>query len=272
MQLAVLGSPIGHALSPVLHRAAYQALGLDWTYRAIDCTPDSLASFLSSLDDTWAGLSLTMPLKRTVVPLLDRASDTVVRIGAANTIVVADGQLLGENTDLYGMTQALLEAGVSAAGDVTVLGAGATACTALAAARELGCVQATVIARDTERARLVLEQAAEEIGIKIRITSWTEAQTHLGAELVISALPPGAADDLAPLWKPAAGTLMDVLYQPWPTPLACAAAKAGRRVIGGLPMLVHQAARQVALQTKCSRLPYGEMLTAARSAVHQLNT
>ncbi|MGW5927722.1 hypothetical protein ACWF2L_15930 [Streptomyces anulatus] len=68
MQLAILGSPIGHALSPVLHRAAYQALGLDWTYRAIDCTPDGLASFLGSLDETWAGLPLTMPLKRTVVP------------------------------------------------------------------------------------------------------------------------------------------------------------------------------------------------------------
>ncbi|MDW4918600.1 shikimate dehydrogenase [Streptomyces californicus] len=272
MQLAVLGSPIGQALSPVLHRAAFQALGLDWTYHAIDCTPDRLASFLGELDDTWAGLSLTMPLKQSVVPLLDRASDTVVRTGAANTIVVSDGQLIGENTDLYGMTQALSDAGVTTACGVTVLGAGATACTALAAAHELGCDRATVIARNAGRARQFLGPAAERIGVKVRITPWTTAPAHLEAELVISALPPGAADELAPLWKPAAGTLMDVLYRPWPTPLAQAAATAGRRVIGGLPMLVHQAARQVELQTKCPRPPYEDMLTAASAAVHQLDT
>ncbi|MBK3587841.1 shikimate dehydrogenase, partial [Streptomyces sp. MBT57] len=256
----------------VLHRAAYQALGLDWTYHAIDCTPDCLESFLGSLDDTWAGLSLTMPLKQTVVPLLDRVSDTVVRTGAANTVLIAEGQLIGENTDLYGMTQALSDTGVTTACDVTVLGAGATACTALAAAHELGCDRVTVIARNVGRAHRLLEPAAERIGVKIRITPWTEAPAHLGAQLVISALPPGAADELAPLWKPAGGTLMDVLYRPWPTPLALAAATAGRRVIGGLPMLVHQAARQVALQTKCPRPPYEDMLTAARSAVRRLGT
>ncbi len=161
-----------------------------------------------------------MPLKHNVVPLLDRASDTVVRTGAANTIVVADGQLIGENTDLYGMTQALSDAGVTTASGVTVLGAGATACTARAAAHELGCDRVTVIARNADRARQFLGPAAERIGFKVRITPWSEAPAHLGAEPVISALPPGAADELAPLWKPAASTLMDVLYlyRPWPTP------------------------------------------------------
>ncbi|MFJ6438794.1 shikimate dehydrogenase [Streptomyces sp. NPDC091416] len=266
-QLAVLGSPINKALSPELHRAAYQSLGLDWTYHAVDCTPDRLAPFLASLDGTWAGLSLTMPLKRTVVPLLDSASDTVMQIGAANTIIVTDGQLIGENTDLYGMTQALREAGVTTTANVTVLGAGATACTALAAARELGCHQATIIARDIESARPTVEPTAERIGITARIEPWAVAGTYLSADLVISALPPGIADGLAPLWRPAAGTLMDVVYQPWPTPLASAAKTSGRRVVGGLPMLVHQAAQQVALQTKCHRVPYTEMLAAGRSQV-----
>ncbi|MFF8917874.1 shikimate dehydrogenase [Streptomyces sp. NPDC015032] len=269
-QLAVLGSPIGQALSPALHRAAYQALGLDWTYRAIDCTPDRLASFLASLDGTWAGLSLTMPLKRIAVPLLDRVTDTVLRIGAANTIVVADGQLIGENTDLYGMTQALREAGVTTAADATVLGAGATACTALAAARELGCDQARVIARDVGRARPTLETTAERIGITIRVEPWTAVGTYLTADLVVSALPPGATDGLASLWTPAAGTLLDVVYQPWPTPFAYAAKAAGRRVVGGLPMLVHQAAHQVVLQTQCPQAPYAEMLKACQSRASTL--
>ncbi|WP_405614368.1 shikimate dehydrogenase [Streptomyces sp. NBC_01508] len=268
-QLAVLRSPIGQALSPVLHRAAYQALGLDWTYEARDCTPDRLGSFLASLDDTWAGLSLTMPLKRTVVPLLDRASDTVVRIGAANTVVVTDGRLIGENTDLYGMVQALREGGVTAAADVTVLGAGATACTALAAARELGCDQATVIARDVRRARATLESTGERIGIRVRIEPWAAAVDHLSAGLVVSALPPSVADALAPLWTRtrAIGTLMDVVYRPWPTALGHAAEVAGRRVVGGLPMLVHQAARQITLQTGQLTPPIGKMLHAATAAL-----
>ncbi|AXG79318.1 shikimate dehydrogenase [Streptomyces paludis] len=268
-QLAVLGSPIGQALSPVLHRAAYQALGLNWTYGARDCTPDRLAAFLASLDDTWAGLSLTMPLKRTVVPLLDRVSDTVVRIGAANTIVVTDGRLIGENTDLYGMVQALREAGTAAPADATVLGAGATACTALAAARELGCDQATVIARDAGRARPALESTGERIGIRVRVEPWAAAVDHLSADLVVSALPPRAADALAPLWAQtrASGTLMDVVYRPWPTALAHAAEGAGRRVVGGLPMLVHQAARQVTLQTGRLTPPIDKMLHAATAAL-----
>lgn len=99
-QLAVLGSPIGQALSPVLHRAAYRALGLNRSYRAIDCTPDRLATFLAGLDDGWAGLSLTMSLKRAAVPRLDEVSQTVKATGTANTVTVRGGRLLGENTDV----------------------------------------------------------------------------------------------------------------------------------------------------------------------------
>jgi shikimate dehydrogenase len=237
-RLALLGSPVDGALSPVLHRAAYAAMGLAWNYHAMECRPEDLSRFLSTLDGSWGGFSLTMPLKRTVVPLLDEASDTVVRIGAANTIVVTtSGQLVGENTDLYGMMQALREAGVTTAASVTVLGAGATACTALAAARELGCEQAIVVARDTGRARSLLGTTGERIGVRTRIEPWATAADHLAAELVVSALPPHAADALAPLWPRGAGALMDVVYRPWPSCFAQAAKEAGRRVVGGLPML-----------------------------------
>ncbi|MFE1958375.1 shikimate dehydrogenase family protein [Streptomyces sp. NPDC059479] len=266
-RLAILGSPVSGALSPVLHRAAYAAMNLPWTYHAIECRPEELAPFLASLDGSWAGFSLTMPLKTAAVPLLDEVSDAVVRTGAANTIVVRGGRLAGENTDLHGMVQALREAGVTAPSTFTVLGAGATARTALAAARELGCDQAVAVVRDTGRARSHLAAAANRIGIGLSIRPWTAAARHLSADLVVSAVPPHAADDLALGWPHGTGTLMDVTYRPWPTALARAARNAGWSVLGGLPMLVHQAVRQVVLQTGNSTVPYGEMLLAATAEV-----
>ncbi|MFZ3475856.1 shikimate dehydrogenase [Streptomyces sp. 4.24] len=265
-QLAVLGSPIGQALSPVLHRAAYRELGLNWTYRAIDCTPGRLPSFLASLDDGWAGLSLTMPLKRVAVPLLHQVSATVRATGTANTVTVQDGQLLGENTDVDGMLHALSEAGVTRAGSATILGAGATAATALAALHTLGCTEVTAVARDLARTT-ELARAAIRIGIALRVRPWTEAARHLTADLVISALPPGAADPLAPLWPPVGNTLLDVVYRPQLTPIALAAGQAGSTVISGLPMLIHQAARQVELQTGQSPVPLSVMREAAEHAL-----
>lgn len=265
-QLAVLGSPIGQALSPVLHRAAYQALGLNWTYRAVDCTPEKLPAFLSGLDETWAGLSLTMPLKRAAVPLLDEVSATVKATGTANTVTVRRGRLLGENTDVDGMLQALLDAGVTRVESACVLGAGATAATALAVLHTLGSREATVIARAPGRTS-ELAHAAERIGIGVRIRPWSEADRHLQAGLVVSALPPGAADPLAPLWPTTGNILFDVVYRPSPTPLAQAARRSGSTVIGGLPMLVHQAARQVELQTGHPSAPLTAMRKAAEHAL-----
>ncbi|MFE3629374.1 shikimate dehydrogenase [Streptomyces goshikiensis] len=267
-QLAILGSPIDGALSPVLHRAAYRELGLNWTYRAIDCTPEQLPSFLASLDGSWAGLSLTMPLKRAAVPLLHQVSATVRATGTANTVTVTaqSGELLGENTDVTGMLHALAEAGVTRAGAATVLGAGATAATALASLHTLGCTEVTAVARDPARTT-ELARAAIRVGIALRVRPWTEASRHLTADLVISALPPGAADPLAPLWPPVDNTLLDVVYRPWPTPIALAAGQAGSTVISGLPMLIHQAARQVELQTGQSPVPLSAMREAAKHAL-----
>ncbi|WP_329020976.1 shikimate dehydrogenase [Streptomyces sp. NBC_01601] len=264
-QLAVLGSPIGQALSPVLHRAAYRVLGLDWTYRAIDCTPDQLEQFLADMDEGWAGLSLTMPLKRAAVPLLDEVSPLVHATGTANTVIRRGRRLLGENTDVDGMVQALRDAGVSRAESACVLGAGATAATALAALHLLGCTAVTVIARDLGRTG-ELTRAAKRIGVALHLRPWADAVRHLEADLVVSALPPGAADPLAPLW-PAAATLLDVVYRPWPTPIARAAQEAGSTVVGGLPMLLHQAARQVELQTGRGPAPLDAMRRAAERAL-----
>ncbi len=100
----MLGSPIGHSLSPVLHNAAYAALGLTWwRYEAIECGEAGLPALLDSCGPDWAGLSLTMPLKRTVLPLLDRVDPLATQVGCANTVVFAAAQRLGYNTDVPGM-------------------------------------------------------------------------------------------------------------------------------------------------------------------------
>lgn len=126
---AVLGSPIGHSLSPVLHRAAYAELGLTgWSYDRFDVDEAALPGFLKELEagpDSWAGLSLTMPLKRAVIPLLDGISDTAASVEAVNTLVFAeDGRRLGDNTDIPGMVAALRERGVERVDSAAVLGAG----------------------------------------------------------------------------------------------------------------------------------------------------
>ena len=124
MRAAVLGSPISHSLSPALHRAAYAALDLPWRYEVIELLPAGLPAFLDGLDDHWVGLSLTMPLKQTVLPLLGTASELVRITGAANTVVLTGSERHGHNTDVAGIVVALREAGLERPQTGAVLGAG----------------------------------------------------------------------------------------------------------------------------------------------------
>jgi len=276
---AVLGSPIGHSLSPVLHRAAYAALDLDWSYEAIEVDEEGLARFLDGLDDTWAGLSLTMPLKRTVIPLLDRLSPTAAAVDAVNTILFpGEGRRIGDNTDVGGMVAALRAAptGWIPAGRVAILGAGATAAATLAALAELGLRRADVFIRSDCRAAEI-RTAADRIGIVVRPRSWAEATFALAADLLISTVPSGATDVLAGHLRQeqadkgadrqGTGVLFDVVYDPWPTRLAAAWVTAGGTVIGGLDLLVEQAALQVELMTGCRPAPLGLMRAAGEAAL-----
>src|SRR5215469_8361557 len=162
MQAAVAGSPVAHSLSPALHRAAYAALGLSgWSYRAIECDEAGLPALLDASGPGWAGLSLTMPLKRAVLPLLDHIDPVATATGGANTVVFTGDARHGYNTDVAGLVTAITEAGCgSPPGEVLILGAGATACSALAAARDLGLDAATVAVRDPGRADGLLAAAA----------------------------------------------------------------------------------------------------------------
>jgi len=254
MKAAVLGKPIAHSLSPVLHRAAYEALGFaDWTYELVECDEAGLAAYVRSRGPEWAGLSLTMPLKRTVLPLLDHVDHRAAATGGANTVVFRPEGRYGYNTDVQGIVDALTEAGASAPSTVTILGAGATACSALAAVGELGAPGADVIARDPSRASGLLT-TADRLGLKARLRPWTDLADDDAAlpGLLISTVPAGAADDYSErirLTRHAPPALLDVVYHPWPTPLAQAAAAAGSLVASGYAMLLHQAAAQVELMT-----------------------
>ncbi len=255
MKAAVLGKPIAHSLSPVLHRAAYRELGLDdWSYDLVECDEAGLADYVGSRGREWAGLSLTMPLKRTVLPLLDHVDPLAAATGGANTVVFRPDGRYGYNVDVQGIVDALTEAGAPAPGNVTIIGAGATACSALAAVGELGAAG---------RRR----HPARPGPGRRRARDRREAGPHGQAPPVRRSRPgrcggTGPADLHRPgrraqsflrtvPWFPRTGPMavLDVVYHPWPTPLAQAAAAAGAIVVSGFAMLLHQAVTQVELMT-----------------------
>jgi shikimate dehydrogenase len=243
-RLAVLGSPIAHSLSPELHRAAYDLLGLDWSYDAIEVGADQLAGFVASLDASWRGLSLTMPLKVEVFPLLADVSEVARETGSANTMLFGSSGTRGFNTDVYGLTQGFARHGRSALRTVLVLGGGATAASALVAAGNLGATTVFVGVRSAPRAaRMIDIGRAQGIDVQVRELDKLVAIDQT-LDAVISTLPNGAAVDVV-LDSDTIRTapLFDVAYAPWPTPLA--ATWAGDGVIGGLEMLVLQALAQV---------------------------
>jgi shikimate dehydrogenase len=267
MRAAVLGSPVAHSLSPVLHRAAYAELGLaDWSYQGLECTEAGLPGLLSGCGPDWAGLSLTMPLKRTVLPLLDWVQPLAAEVGCANTVIFTGGRKHGHNTDVPGMIAALAGAGVAGSGPAgpgpagpgpaLILGGGATACSALACLRGLGLAEATVAVRDPRRASELLA-VADRLGLRVQLS--TLGEPDVPWQLLVSTLPGGAADPYAEQIVGAARsgatrqagqlTVLDVVYHPWPTKLAITAEQAGATVVDGFEFLLQQAGPQVELMT-----------------------
>lgn len=248
-RLAVLGSPITHSRSPALHRAAYAVLGLDWEYQAVEVDSAGLSEFIASRTPDWRGLSLTMPLKREVMPLLDRADPLAELTGAANTVLFAGNDdarsLVGFNTDVFGITQSLRDAGVERLTTVRMLGAGATAASALVAAAQLGARRAVVSARSSHKL-IALIELGEGLGVDVHAARPDGVDDGIIPEAVISTLPGGAEH----AYRFDEGTrrsavLFDVAYDPWPSPLATAWLEVGGRVVPGIEMLVNQALMQV---------------------------
>ena len=248
-RLAVLGSPIAHSKSPALHSAAYRVLGLDWQYDAFEVAPASLGDFIRSRGPEWRGLSLTMPLKRDVMPLLDFADPVAALSGGANTVLFRQGEggltLRGFNTDVFGIVEAFRHAGVARLSTVRMLGAGATAASALVAVAQLGASRVIVSVR-SELKLVALVGLGRQLGVDVHAAHPDSVDGGIVPDAVISTLPGGADHPYRfDASTRESSVLFDVAYDPWPSPLAASWLEAGGRVIPGIEMLVNQALMQV---------------------------
>ncbi len=267
MRCAVLGSPVAHSLSPVLHLAAYRELGLDWTYGAHKVEEPELSGFMELLTPEWRGLSLTMPLKRRVIDFLDRVEARAGLLASVNTVVIGSTGRHGYNTDVLGFVRAFQEAGVLRLASVVVVGAGATAASALAAAADLGATRATVLARSTARASR-LAGLGLSLGLEVELRDLADPASVPLADALVSTIPVDAQHAVpTEALASQSRVVFEVSYRPSRTPLTEAARAEDRQVIGGFELLLHQAARQVELMTSVERAPLEAMRTAGLAAL-----
>ncbi|GLZ52252.1 shikimate dehydrogenase [Actinomycetospora sp. NBRC 106378] len=267
---AVLGSPVAHSLSPVLHAAAYEALGLHgWTYERRECTADDLPGLVGGLDAAWVGLSVTMPGKRAALAYATSASTRARRLGVANTLVRTDAGWSADCTDVDGIAGALRGAGIAdpvGSQDVVVLGAGATASAAVGALDALGTGDVQLVVRDPARAAETTA-VVDAYGMRglVRTFDGLDEVDLSSTTALVNTTPAGAVDavtaDRLVDGLPAHAVVLDAIYHPWPTPLAAAAERRGLAVATGLDMLLHQAFGQVEQFTGCSA-PRREMHAA----------
>ncbi|MGY1916397.1 shikimate dehydrogenase [Blastococcus sp. HT6-30] len=256
---AVLGRPVAHSLSPLLHRAAYAALGLaDWSYDALDVGPADVPVLLAGLGDEWRGFSVTMPCKRAAVEAADAAEPLPRLLRAANTLVRTDAGWRAENTDVTGVGMALQLAGVEQVEHAAILGAGGTAAAAAVALSSLGAQRIDVVVREPSRAGEVV-RVLDSLGVGSRVVPLAGARVE--APVVVSTVPVDGQPAVAALAWGAGQTVLDVLYSPWPTPLAERVTAAGGTVISGLEVLFWQATEQVELMTG-QQAPIGAMRAA----------
>lgn len=263
---AVVGHPVGHSLSPAIHRAAYATLGLDWSYELHDLLPDEYEGFVASRDGSWRGLSVTMPHKEATARL--GVPDADVRLtGVANTLVWEDdGSRHCHNTDIAGLVDAVGAGVHEVPRAATILGAGATATSAVVASLRLGLADVEILGRDPGKARRLAEWA-RSLGVPARTGDWGRSPA-VADGLVLSTVPSAAVDPVLDSLglegsRPPA-VVFDVIYDPWPTPLAARAEAAGLAVLSGLDLLVHQAVHQVRLMTG-HEVAASALLSAARA-------
>lgn len=266
VKCAVLGSPIQHSLSPTLHNAAYAALGLDdWTYGAVNVEESGLADFLDHLGVGWRGLSLTMPLKRAALSLVDSVDPWARQARAVNTIVFADGSRHGHNTDVPGAVAAIRERTDTPPARAVVLGGGATATSMLLALGELGCTTATLLVRDPTRASETLEVVrAADAAPSLEVGTLDADPGE--ADIVVSTIPAEAQSGALVQRLADVPVVFDVIYDPWPTPLAASVGD-DRVLVSGLDLLVHQALLQVRLMTGIHDVPLAVLREAGQEAL-----
>ncbi|MET0725277.1 MAG: shikimate dehydrogenase [Leifsonia sp.] len=244
-RLAVGGSPIAHSKSPALHEAAYAVLGLDWTYERHEWDGDALDAFLDDRSADWRGLSLTMPLKARAYARADRLDRVAEQTGVVNTLAFsADGSVSGFNTDVAGLVAAVGDTGLSSVHHVVVLGAGATAASAIVAAADLGAEHVHLAVRNPDKGH-ELDGLSASLGLRHSVGRLDQLENR-SADLVISTLPGGTVLEAGiPISLRQEALLFDVAYEPWPSAIALSWLKRGGRAASGIGMLVHQALVQV---------------------------
>jgi len=248
-RLEVWGDPIDHSLSPVLHSAAYRRLGFDWSYGRRRVDEDSFAGELAGLGPEFRGLSCTMPLKAAAYRAATWRDTRAEASGAVNTLLLqpttAGGGLRGYNTDVGGIVRALADEGVTEVADARIVGAGATATSALVAVAELGARDVEIVAR-RPAAAAPLEQLGERLGIAVRAVP-LDARPHAARDVTVATLPGSAQlpDEVSAALAAGGGPLLDVVYGHGPTALTQAWSRAGLPWTDGLGMLLHQAALQI---------------------------
>jgi len=245
---AVIGAPVRHSLSPLVHNAAFRATGLDWTYLAFEVQPDALAHALDGVRALGiAGLSVTMPHKEDVARLVDELSDDARLLGAVNCVVNERGRLIGHNTDGAGFVAALgAELGADPSGKrCLVMGAGGAARAVVLALARAGA--STVVVANRTRSRA--EEAAALAGPAGLVVAPGDVVTEIGlADVVVNATSvgmglPGTSEVPFPPEALHHGQVVaDIVYQPLVTPLVAAARERGVTAANGVSMLVHQAA------------------------------
>lgn len=247
----VLGSPIGHSLSPALYRAGFAALGMaDWSFEAIECDAARLPAVVGGRGPEWAGLAVTMPGKAAAAVVAADRSDRVRTLGVANTLVRRGRVWWAENTDVDGVRASLAAAGVPPSGPVLLVGGGGTARAVVAALAELRWDGQLILAGRRPESVSAVGDLADRLGLtttRVGMAAGDIAPLAAAVALAVSTVPAGAADHLA-VTLADVPALFDVIYHPWPTPLA-AAGTAGRVTVTGLDMLLHQALRQFELIT-----------------------
>lgn len=261
----VVGSPIGHSMSPVLHRAAYAALGLDdWTFDRAQVEAGGLSQHVEGLSQEWVGVSVTMPLKEEALALAVTRGEEAELVGAANTLTRGDQGWRADNTDIHGLETALREGGLGQVGSAVIVGSGATARAALLALSRFGVHEVTFLVRDT--ARPAATALAERLGMTVSSRTYGQGPAAWGSpEALVSTVPSGATPPVDGWQLPERCVVFDVVYAGWPTPWAAQWQRAGVTVARGDRMLLHQAVAQVQLMTG-RRAPVdlmGEALSAA---------
>jgi len=257
--IGIIGNPVGHSLSPLIHNHLFDLLDLNFVYLAFEVKPELLQDAVYGIAALGArGFNVTVPYKEKIMPLLDHVEKNAQIIGAVNTVLIEKGRTMGYNTDVAGFKRSISEAGFCAAGKtVTVLGAGGAARSAIIGLIELGAKEVNIINRNEKRTQAIIDCYNANGINNIKNISVKDSYVAIRkSELIVNATSVGMKGYLTnetpipPEYFSAGMWVCDLVYNPIETMFLSEAKKRGCNIINGLHMLVHQGADAFKIWTK----------------------